>query len=81
MKSAVASSTGKQVQILIRERNSGGSIVRTSTASATLTATFQRIQVTATVQTANNSLDVLVQQTGAGAGNVFHADLVSMVKG
>jgi hypothetical protein len=81
VKSAVASSTGKQVQILIRERNSGGTIVRTSTASATLTATFQRIQVTATVQTANNSLDVLVQQTGAGAGNAFHADLVSMVKG
>jgi hypothetical protein len=81
VKSAVASSTGKQVQILIRERNSSNTIVRTSTASATLTASFQKIQVTATVLTANNSLEVLVQQTGAASGNAFHADLVSLVKG
>jgi hypothetical protein len=81
VRSAVASSTGKQVQILIRERNSSNTIVRTSTASATLTTAFQKIQVTATVRTANDSLEVIVQQTGAATGNAFHADLVSLVKG
>jgi hypothetical protein len=67
---------GKPVQLTLRERTPSGALVRDTTTTATLTASFARVGVAATASAAGNTLTLRVLQTGAAAGNVLQVDLV-----
>jgi len=79
VRASSASSVGKRVVMLMRERNASGSIVRTGTAlPVTLTNSFQRIALSVSAQGSGNNLDIYVYQESAVSGNAFYVDAITI---
>jgi len=74
-----SSAVGKPVSLIIREKSSTGTTYKLFTADTTLTTSFQRLTVTATVERSGDTVDVYLLQSRAVAGDSFLADAVSLV--
>ena len=81
VKAATASSIGKPIQIKLRERTSGGTVVADvgSTAVA-LSSSWQQVTVQRTTA-AGNRLGVRLSHTSAVATDAFHTDMVRLSTG
>ena len=78
---AAASSVGKTVKLVLRERTPAGATVRQSTASTTLTTAFKRLAVATEAAAAGNTIGVRVEQSAAVAGHAFYADGFAVAAG
>lgn len=78
VRAASASSLGKTATLTIRERRPNNTVARRTTASVTLTNSFQPITVTGTVLASGNTIDLYVMQLSAGAGNAFYVDDITL---
>ncbi len=78
VRAAGPSSVGKPARITIRERRPNNAVLAQTTATVTLTGSFQPVSVTATVRTTGNTIDVYVMQQSAGTGNAFHVDDITL---
>lgn len=77
VRAASASSSGKRVQLRIRERRPGGEqVAESSSAPLALTDSFQRLTVSMTAAYDGDSLDIRVSQSGAASGDAFYVDLL-----
>lgn len=82
VKAATAASQGKPVQLKLRERAAGGSIVAdVGSPSVNLTTSWQKLVVTRTTTTSGGSLGVRVSHTGAVAGSAMYVDAFLLTEG
>ena len=82
VRAASASAVGKPIQIKLRERTSAGTVVAdVGSPNVALTTAWQKITITRTVVTAGGDLGVRISQSGAVAGDAFHADAVVLRTG
>ncbi|MEQ8834908.1 MAG: hypothetical protein RIB67_10770 [Miltoncostaeaceae bacterium] len=79
VRAAGASSMGKPATIILRERDSAGSVVRqTSSPAVALGGEFSAIEVTAVAAGSGNALDLRISHGSATAGNAFDADAITL---
>jgi hypothetical protein len=79
VKAGSPSSVGKPIQLVIRESDSSGNVVKqTKSISFALSNEYQRLTVSALAQGDRNIIDVYLIQSQAEAGNSFYVDLVSL---
>ncbi len=75
VKAATTASVGKTVQLKLRERAAGGSVVAdVGSPSTTLTTAWKQLLVTRTTTTSGGSLGVRVSHGGAVAGTAMFVD-------
>jgi PKD repeat protein len=80
VKAATASSIGKPIQIKLRERTSGGTVVAdVATPAVNLSSSWQQLTVQRTTA-AGNRLGVRLSHTSAVAGNAFYADAFTLTR-
>jgi PKD repeat protein len=77
---ASGTSTGKPLKLILRERNPANQIVHDTFVQITLSKTWQKVLVQATVLTTGDSLGIAVEQDNAVTGNAFDADIVWLRK-
>ena len=79
VKAASASSVGKPIQIKLRERNAGGTVIAdVSSPAVNLSNSWQQLTVQRTTA-AGNRLGVRLSHQSAVAGDAFHADAFTLV--
>ena len=78
VEAASPSAVGKTVWYTIRERNSSGETVKRTSASATLSASFQHLSVQATALASGDRLDIYIIQENAEPADAFYADAVTL---
>ena len=79
VKAASASSVGKPIQIKLRERNAGGTVIAdVSSPAVNLSNSWQQLTVQRTTA-AGNRLGVRLSHQLAVAGDAFHADAFTLV--
>jgi len=76
-----AGTPGKEVQLILREEGGSAQPTVTGTNPVKLTGDWQQIQVPITIKEAGRtSLEMLVRQNTAAAGDAFLVDNVSLVQ-
>lgn len=81
VKAGSPSAVGKPIQLVIRETNSSGNVVKqTKSISFALSNEYQKLTVSALTQGDNDTIDVYLLQSQAGAGDGFYVDLISLEK-
>jgi PKD repeat protein len=79
VKAASASSVGKPIQIKLRERSAGGTVIAdVSSPAVNLSNSWQQLTVQRTTA-AGNRLGVRLSHQSAAAGDAFHADAFTLV--
>ena len=82
VKAATASSVGKPIQIMLRERTSAGTVVAdVGSPKVALTNAWQQLTVSRVTTTTGGSLGVRVNHGSAATGNAFWVDAVLLSGG
>ncbi|MFN8108665.1 MAG: DUF6605 domain-containing protein [Thermoleophilia bacterium] len=82
VKAATTSAVGKPVNLKLRERTSGGTVVAdVSGPTLTLSNSWQQLTVTRVATTAGANLGVRVSQSGATSGDAIFADAFRVTQG